>query len=89
MPMTATPDEVRFAHAPDGTSLAYSITGTGSHVTVKAGMWLSHLELDSKSPLTRHWRDVMETRGRFVRYDARGCGLSDWAPRSSGGASAG
>ncbi len=72
--------EIRFVHASDGARLAYSVTGTGPHVMIKAGMWLSHLELDSTNLLNRHWRDAMEARGRFVRYDARGCGLSDWAP---------
>src|SRR5512134_1680672 len=75
-----TPSDIRFVHAPDGARLAYSVTGTGSRVTIKAGMWLSHIEFDSTNPLNRHWRDAMEARGRFVRYDARGCGLSDWAP---------
>lgn len=74
------PAGIRFVHAPDGARLAYSVTGTGPRVTIKAGMWLSHLEFDSTNPLNRHWRDAMEARGRFVRYDARGCGLSDWAP---------
>ncbi|WP_298827249.1 alpha/beta fold hydrolase [uncultured Piscinibacter sp.] len=78
--MNTSPTDIRFVHAPDGARLAYSVTGTGPHVTIKAGMWLSHLEFDSQNPLNRHWRDAMEVRGRFVRYDARGCGLSDWAP---------
>lgn len=72
--------DIRFVHAPDGTRLAYSVTGTGPQVTIKAGMWLSHIDFDSTNPLNRHWRDAMQARGRFMRYDARGSGLSDWSP---------
>jgi pimeloyl-ACP methyl ester carboxylesterase len=47
---------------------------------IKVGMWLTHLELDATSPLMLHWFDAMGERGCYVRYDARGCGLSEPAP---------
>lgn len=72
--------DIRFVRAPHGDRLAYSVTGTGAQTTIKAGMWLSHLEFDLTNPLLRHWHDIMEARGRYVRYDTRGCGLSDWSP---------
>ena len=43
-------------------------------------MWLTHLEFDATNPFMRHWSDAMGERGRYVRYDARGYGLSEPAP---------
>ena len=43
-------------------------------------MWLTHLEFDATNLFMRHWSDAMGERGRYVRYDARGCGLSEPAP---------
>jgi pimeloyl-ACP methyl ester carboxylesterase len=45
---------------------------------VKAANWLSHLGYDWESPVWRHWLDALSHRFRLVRYDERGCGLSDW-----------
>jgi pimeloyl-ACP methyl ester carboxylesterase len=71
---------VRFTRAADGVRLAYALNGAGPDITIKVGMWLTHLEFDATNPLMRHWFDAMGARGRYVRYDARGCGLSDPAP---------
>jgi pimeloyl-ACP methyl ester carboxylesterase len=69
--------EIRFATAADGTRLAYAISGTGPPL-VKAANWLSHLAYDWESPVWRHWLAELSRRFRLVRYDERGCGLSDW-----------
>jgi len=46
--------------------------------------WLSHLDYDWESPVWRHWLVELSSRFRLVRYDERGCGLSDWeVPRFS------
>jgi len=45
---------------------------------VKAANWLSHLAYDWESPVWRHWLAELSRRFRLVRYDERGCGLSDW-----------
>lgn len=44
---------------------------------IKAATWLSHLEADWDSPVWRHLLQEMSDHRRFVRYDERGCGLSD------------
>lgn len=67
---------VRFTRSPDGTRLAWATSGSGPPV-VKAANWLSHLEHDWVSPVWRHWFRFLSTRRRLIRYDARGCGLSD------------
>jgi pimeloyl-ACP methyl ester carboxylesterase/DNA-binding CsgD family transcriptional regulator len=48
---------------------------------VKAANWLSHIEFDADSPVWRHWLRDWSAHNRLVRYDERGCGLSDRAPR--------
>jgi pimeloyl-ACP methyl ester carboxylesterase/DNA-binding winged helix-turn-helix (wHTH) protein len=70
--------EIRFCHAADGVRLAYATVGDGP-VVVKAANWLSHLEYDWESPVWRHWWRELAARYRLVRYDDRGCGLSDWS----------
>jgi pimeloyl-ACP methyl ester carboxylesterase/DNA-binding CsgD family transcriptional regulator len=70
--------QIRFARSRDGVRLAYAASGQGEPVVIKAATWLSHLELDWDSPVWRHVLRSMGARGTFVRYDERGCGLSDW-----------
>ncbi len=69
--------EIRFCATGDGTRLAYATSGAGPPL-VKAANWLSHLDYDWESPVWRHWLDELSRRFRLVRYDERGCGLSDW-----------
>jgi pimeloyl-ACP methyl ester carboxylesterase/DNA-binding CsgD family transcriptional regulator len=68
--------EIRFCSAPDGVQLAYATHGYGSPL-VRAGTWLTHLEFDWASPLWRHWLAELGRDFRMIRYDERGCGLSD------------
>jgi DNA-binding SARP family transcriptional activator/alpha-beta hydrolase superfamily lysophospholipase len=68
---------IRFCTAPDGVRLAYATTGQGP-VLVKAANWLSHLEYDWENPVWRHWLAGLARHNTLVRYDERGCGLSDW-----------
>ena len=69
--------DIRFCRAADGVRLAYATVGDGPTV-VKAANWLSHLDYDWESPVWRHWWRELTQRYRLVRYDDRGCGLSDW-----------
>lgn len=68
---------IRFCTSPDGVRLAYAVVGEGP-VLVKAANWLSHLEYDWNSPVWRHWLTSLASNRTLVRYDERGCGLSDW-----------
>jgi pimeloyl-ACP methyl ester carboxylesterase/DNA-binding CsgD family transcriptional regulator len=69
--------QIRFCTAQDGVRIAYSVTGQGPPL-VKAPNWLSHLEFDWNSPVWRHWIAELSRPHTVVRYDQRGCGLSDW-----------
>ena len=68
---------VRYVKASDGTRLAWAESGAGP-VVVKAANWLTHLEYEWESPVWRHWIQFFSAHSRFVRYDERGCGMSDW-----------
>lgn len=68
---------IRFCTATDGARIAYSTVGEGPPL-VKAANWLNHLEHEWESPVWKHWVADLSQHHVFVRYDERGCGLSDW-----------
>jgi pimeloyl-ACP methyl ester carboxylesterase/DNA-binding CsgD family transcriptional regulator len=68
--------EVRFATSRDGVRIAWSKHGDGPPL-VRVGTWLTHLQHDWESVVWRHWLTELGDRFTFVRYDDRGCGLSD------------
>jgi pimeloyl-ACP methyl ester carboxylesterase/DNA-binding CsgD family transcriptional regulator len=68
---------IRFCTTVDGVRLAHAVTGQGPPL-VKVAHWLSHLEFDWNSPVWRHWLTELSRYNTLIRYDQRGCGLSDW-----------
>lgn len=68
--------EIRFCVSPAGVQIAYSNSGEGPPL-VKAANWLSHLEFDWQSPVWRPWLERLQQHHTLIRYDERGCGLSD------------
>ncbi|WFE27991.1 alpha/beta fold hydrolase [Solwaraspora sp. WMMD791] len=76
-------DAVRFCQTRDGAQLAYTVTGSGPPL-VSTANWLTHLGLDRRDPMWQHWRrDLLRPSRRALRYDDRGCGMSDWCPPSA------
>ena len=69
--------QIRYVKAADGTRLAWAQAGEGP-VIVKAANWLTHLEYEWESPVWQHWLHFFAGNFRFVRYDERGCGMSEW-----------
>lgn len=67
---------IRLTKSADGTTIAWAEAGSGPPL-VKASNWLTHLEHDIESPLWRHWIRFFAEHYRFVRYDERGCGMSE------------
>jgi pimeloyl-ACP methyl ester carboxylesterase/DNA-binding winged helix-turn-helix (wHTH) protein len=67
---------IRFCKTADGVRIAYATSGTGPPL-VKVANWLSHLEFDWRSPVWRHWITELSSHHTYVRYDERGCGLSE------------
>lgn len=68
---------IRIARTDDDVRLAWSRVGSGPTL-LKAANWLTHLQYDWESPVWRHWMDFLSGHFSFVRYDERGCGMSDW-----------
>ena len=70
---------VRFVHGHDGACLAWATAGReDGPPLVKAANWLSHLELDWQAPIWSPLLRDLALRHNLLRYDERGCGLSDW-----------
>jgi len=69
--------QIRYCTSRDGVSIAYATTGQGYPV-VKAANWLGHLEFDLHG-IWNHWITELSKDNLLVRYDQRGCGLSDRA----------
>ena len=67
---------IRLTKSADGTTLAWAQAGSGPAL-VKASNWLTHLEHDTESPIWRHWIGFFAEHYCFVRYDERGCGMSE------------
>ena len=44
---------------------------------IKAANWLTHLEYEWESPVWRHWLRFFSDNFRYIRYDERGCGMTD------------
>ena len=74
-PMTR--QKIRYARTADRVNLAWARAGRGP-VLVKAANWLTHLQYDWDSPVWRHWMDFFSGHFTFIRFDERGCGMSDW-----------
>ena len=74
--MTMSTFPARFCKTSDGVRIAYAAGGRGFPL-VKTPNWLNHLEFDPKSRIWGRWINEMSQAFRLVRYDARGCGLSD------------
>lgn len=72
----ARPQEIRYCTSADGVRIAFAASGAGAPL-VKAANWLTHLDEEWTSPIWAHWIAGLSERHRLVRYDERGCGLSD------------
>jgi pimeloyl-ACP methyl ester carboxylesterase/DNA-binding CsgD family transcriptional regulator len=67
---------LRFCTSSDGTRIAIASIGSGPPL-VRAAHWLSHVEYDLQSPVWRPWLTELSRDHSYIRYDQRGCGLSD------------
>ena len=67
---------IRYVRTTDGVQLAWADAGVGP-VMIKAANWLTHLEFEWESPVWRHWLHFFSDHFRYIRYDERGCGMTD------------
>lgn len=70
---------IRFCTAADKTRIAFATTGQGPAI-VRAAHFLTHLDFDLNSPVWAPWIAELSQGNMLLRYDGRGCGLSDSAP---------
>jgi pimeloyl-ACP methyl ester carboxylesterase/DNA-binding CsgD family transcriptional regulator len=66
--------QIRFCTSSDGVRLAYAVSGSGPPL-LRAPHWITHLEHDDA--VWGHLLDALGRRFTLVRFDQRGCGLSD------------
>jgi pimeloyl-ACP methyl ester carboxylesterase/DNA-binding CsgD family transcriptional regulator len=71
--------DIRFCTTTDGVRLAYAASGNGPPLVMPA-TWLSHLEYQWDSLAWRPWLETLSRKYTLLRYDSRGCGLSDREP---------
>lgn len=69
--------QIRFCNSADGTRIAYAVSGEGPPLVMTAN-WLTHLEHGWHNLAWRPWLEYLSQHYRLVRYDSRGCGLSEW-----------
>ena len=73
---------IRFCKSRDGARIAMAALGRGPPL-LRTAHWLSHAEHDARSPVWTHWLEELSRDHTFIRYDPRGCGLSDWSASTS------
>jgi len=78
-PAAAHGQRIHFCRTADGARVAYATIGQGPPL-VRAAHWITHLDYDWQSPVWRHWLEGLSRGRTLVRYDERGCGLSDHDP---------
>jgi len=75
-PLASHHQDIRFCTSADGARLAYAVSGKGPPLVMSA-TWLTHLEHQWNSLAWRPWLDAFCPYHTVLRYDFRGCGLSD------------
>jgi len=68
--------QVRFCTSADGTKIAYAISGQGPPL-IMSTTWVTHLEHSVDSLTWKPWLESLNREYTLIRYDIRGCGLSD------------
>jgi pimeloyl-ACP methyl ester carboxylesterase len=74
--MSRAAQDIRFCTSRDGVRIAYATCGEGPPL-VRAGHIVTHLEADWDCLVWRPLLEELSHRHTLVRYDLRGCGLSD------------
>ena len=68
---------IQYTQTADGFNIAYFSTGDGMPVISVPPVPWSHLQMELDDPDYHRWFDAFARHMRFIRYDPRGCGLSD------------
>ena len=68
--------QIRFCTGRDEVKIAYALSGEGPPLAMCAP-WLTHLDHQWRSLAWRPWLETFSSEYTLLRYDSRGCGLSD------------
>src|SRR4051794_4134108 len=74
--MQGTEQQIHFCKSHDGARIAYAVSGSGPPL-VWVQHWVHHLELDCHSSIWHPWLALLARHHTLIRFDWRGCGLSD------------
>jgi class 3 adenylate cyclase/pimeloyl-ACP methyl ester carboxylesterase len=67
---------IQYAKTADGVSIAFWTLGEGMPL-VEMPIQPSHIQMEWQLPQWRAWYERLAQKRRLIRYDQRGCGLSD------------
>jgi len=69
---------IQYTQTKDGVSIAFSTLGEGMpFVSGGPSIPFSHIQLEWQIPEARRWYELLAEKRMLVRYDYRGCGLSE------------
>ncbi len=68
---------IQYAKTEDGVSIAYWTMGEGLPLLYMPDIPTSHIQLEWQFPEYRRWFERLAQKRMLVRYDCRGCGLSE------------
>ena len=69
-------EDIRFARLASGARLAWAASGRGPPL-LRAAHWMTNVAHDTRSPIWQPWLQRLGRALRVIRYDERGCGLSE------------
>ena len=68
---------VQYTRTSDGISIAFCVFGSGPPLVILSPLPFSHVQAEWRSPPQRRWYEALSSRSSVIRFDPRGCGLSD------------
>jgi len=68
---------IQYAQTADGVSIAFYTLGEGMPLVYMPFLPISHTQLEWQMPESRRWYERLAEKGKLIRYDGRGTGLSD------------
>jgi class 3 adenylate cyclase len=68
---------IQYAKTKDGVSIAFYTLGKGMPFVQVSDLPISHIQLEWQFPNYRRWCERLAQKRMLVRYDCRGCGLSE------------
>jgi len=69
--------QIRFCTSADGVCIAYAVLEQGARTVIYVSGFPAHLEVEWERPSSRALLETLAAGSTLVRYDLRGCGLSD------------